>query len=98
MNFLMYLIVKKKTVSFNTKIFYYLFNYWFIYKDLPELVYKALGKLNYYLFPRYLDKTSKKYLINLNDLIIKINADNSIKSIIQSYETHSNACVLTQSK
>lgn len=79
-------------------IFIFFFLIQNLIQDLPEAVFKALGKLNYYLYPKYLDKKSRSNLITLNDLLLKLNYDQSYKSILQSYESHSNSSVLTQPK
>ncbi len=66
--------------------------------DMPEAVYKALGKLIYYMFPKYTDKTSKNLLIKFNDSLLKANLDQSLKSIISGLELHANFSVGTQPK
>jgi hypothetical protein len=54
--------------------------------------------MNYYLIPIYIDKSSKESLITMNDLLIKINVNISLKVIIESLEYHSGSFVATQPK
>ncbi len=61
--------------------------------EIPELAYKVLANMLQYMFPLYLDKKSRLHLITFNDLLIKNSIDKSLKSILNSLETHANAFV-----
>ncbi|RNA00153.1 translational activator GCN1 [Brachionus plicatilis] len=58
-------------------------------QNVPEAAYKVLAKLNYYLFPIYIDKQSKENLIKLNNLLIEIDCQSCAKIILTSLELHS---------
>jgi hypothetical protein len=62
------------------------------------VTYKALGKSIYFLFPIYLDHQSRRNLIELNDLLVELNVDQSLKAIITSLESHSKSFVVSGPK
>lgn len=68
--------------------------YMFIIIEIPEAAYKLLGKMTYYLFPVYTDKTSKEDLIKLNGYLIEFNIDSSLKPLLSSLEAHSKLCAV----
>ena len=57
--------------------------------QIPDAAYKILSKINYYLFPIYIDKYSKENLITLNNFLIEIDSGSSAKIILTSLEFHS---------
>lgn len=66
--------------------------------QIPELGYKLLGKMMYYLFPVYIDKKSKQYLIELNNYLIRFSVDNALRPILASLEWHSKLALSNTSK
>jgi hypothetical protein len=66
--------------------------YLIIILEIPEAGLKLLAKMNYYLFPIYIDKASKLNMAKLNDYLIRLNVDQSLKIILASFEAHSRLC------
>ncbi len=66
--------------------------------EIAEPAYKFLAKLVQYLFPVYLDKQSKLNLISLNNYLIRLNVDNTLKGILSSLEINSKRIISNEPK